>query len=96
MNILSSLQAMQCNCCTTDFDSYAELESHFTECVSRFGIQASGLQEQLSYVCNRCDTTPMSYFAMIIHIIHFASQIFEQFVRIATRLAKPASVPRIN
>ena len=71
VNCLSSLQAMQCNLCTTDFDSYDELESHFTECASRFDIQASGLTEHLSYVCNKCDTTPMSYFGMVVHINTF-------------------------
>ena len=71
VNMLSSFQAMQCNFCTTDFDSHSELQSHFTECATKFGIQASGLEEQLSYVCERCDTTPMSYFGIMVHINTF-------------------------
>ena len=71
VNMLASFHALQCIFCTTDFESYAELASHFTECATKFEIRASGLEEQLSYTCERCDTEPMSYVNIVSHVHTF-------------------------
>ena len=71
VSLLASFHALQCTICTTDFENHVELSSHFTECAGRFEIRASGLEEQLSYTCERCDTTAMNYTNMVAHIFTF-------------------------
>ena len=73
VSMLASFYAQQCLICTADFESHTELQSHFAECASGYGIKASGLEEQLTYTCKTCSSEPMTYGSMIGHIYSFCA-----------------------